>query len=84
MSIGTRSDRDTDGLFRLVVDRLPLLGWISGTDKRCTYFNKPWLDFTGDLSSPRSATVGPRACTLQICSVAWTRTLAPSTAVSRS
>ena len=47
MSIGARSDRDTDGPFRLVLDRLPLLGWISGTDKRCTYFNKPWLDFTG-------------------------------------
>ena len=28
-------------------DSLPLLVRISGSDKRCTYFNKPWLDFTG-------------------------------------
>jgi PAS domain S-box-containing protein len=47
MSVGTPSHRDSDRLFRLVADRLPLLVWISGSDKRCTYFNKPWLDFTG-------------------------------------
>ncbi len=47
MSVGTPSYRDSDRLFRLVADRLPLLVWISGSDKRCTYFNKPWLDFTG-------------------------------------
>ena len=47
MSLGTPSHRESDGLFRLMADRLPLLVWISGTDKRCTYFNKPWLDFTG-------------------------------------
>ena len=47
MSLGIRSHRDTDGLFRLVVDGLPLLAWMSGPDTRCTYFNKPWLDFTG-------------------------------------
>ena len=47
MSFGTPSHRDSDGLFRLVADSLPLLVWISGSDKRCTYFNKPWLDFTG-------------------------------------
>jgi PAS domain S-box-containing protein len=47
MSFDTPSHRDSDGLFRLVADSLPLLVWISGPDKRCTYFNKPWLDFTG-------------------------------------
>ena len=47
MALGTPSHRDSDGLFRLMADRLPLLVWISGSDKRCTYFNKPWLDFTG-------------------------------------
>src|SRR5215203_1819720 len=47
MTFGTQSHRDTGAPFRAVVDRLPLLAWISGPDKRCTYFNKPWLDFTG-------------------------------------
>ena len=47
MTFGTQSHRDTGVQFRAVVDRLPLLAWISGPDKLCTYFNKPWLDFTG-------------------------------------
>ena len=47
MSVGTPPHRASAELFRLVADRLPLLVWISGSDKRCTYFNKPWLDFTG-------------------------------------
>ena len=47
MSLGTSSPREGEALFRLVADSLPLLVWTSGSDKRCTYFNKPWLDFTG-------------------------------------
>ena len=47
MSLGTLSPQEREGLFRLVADSLPLLVWMSGSDKRCTYFNKPWLDFTG-------------------------------------
>ena len=55
MSGGTASYRSSDGLFPLVADSLPLLVWISGCDKRCTYFNKPWLDFTG---RPLEAEIG--------------------------
>ena len=47
MSFGAPTHPDTDGLFRLVADTLPLLVWIAGPDKGCTYFNKQWLDFTG-------------------------------------
>jgi len=43
----TTSFRHSHELLRVVADRLPLLVWVSGSDKRCTYFNKAWLDFTG-------------------------------------
>ena len=46
MSVGLPWSPDRVELFRLA-DSLPLLVWISGPDKRCTYFNTPWLDFTG-------------------------------------
>jgi PAS domain S-box-containing protein len=39
--------RESEERFRLVADTAPVLIWMSGTDKLCTYFNKPWLDFTG-------------------------------------
>jgi len=38
---------DGAGIFELVANTAPVLIWVSGTDKLCTYFNKPWLDFTG-------------------------------------
>lgn len=35
------------GRFRLMADAAPVLIWISGADKKYTYFNKVWLEFTG-------------------------------------
>jgi two-component system, LuxR family, sensor kinase FixL len=33
--------------FRVIADSAPVLIWMAGVDKLCTFFNKPWLDFTG-------------------------------------
>jgi PAS domain S-box-containing protein len=39
--------RESEERFRLMADTAPVMIWIAGTDKRCNYFNRPWLDFTG-------------------------------------
>jgi PAS domain S-box-containing protein len=39
--------RESESRFRLVANTAPVLIWMSDTNKLCTYFNKPWLDFTG-------------------------------------
>jgi len=39
--------RESEERFRLVSNTAPVLIWMADTDKLCTYFNKPWLDFTG-------------------------------------
>jgi two-component system sensor kinase FixL len=33
--------------FRHLLDAAPVMVWVSAPDKLCTFFNKPWLSFTG-------------------------------------
>jgi PAS domain S-box-containing protein len=39
--------RESEKRFRTMADATPVMVWMSGPDKLCTYFNKGWLDFTG-------------------------------------
>ena len=39
--------RQSEARFRWLADTAPVLIWGSGINKLCTYFNQPWLDFTG-------------------------------------
>lgn len=38
---------ESEARFRLMADSAPVLIWMSGTDKLCTWFNKGWMEFTG-------------------------------------
>ena len=44
---GENKLRESESRFQIVADAAPVLIWMSGVDKLCTFFNKPWLDFTG-------------------------------------
>lgn len=39
--------REREQRFRTMADGAPVLIWMSGPDKLCTWFNQRWLDFTG-------------------------------------
>ncbi len=39
--------RESEERFRIVADAAPVLIWMAGVDKLCTFFNKTWLEFTG-------------------------------------
>jgi PAS domain S-box-containing protein len=55
--------KESEQRFRLVADSAPVMIWMSGLDKRPTYFSRPWLDFTGqseaDLQSGLAGIVHP-------------------------
>ena len=36
-----------DSRFCEVMDAAPVMIWVSGEDKLCNWFNRPWLEFTG-------------------------------------
>ncbi len=39
--------RESELRFRVLADSVPVLIWMSGPDGRRSFFNRPWLDFTG-------------------------------------
>ena len=39
--------REGEQRFRVVANAAPVMIWMSGLDTHCTYFNDPWLTFTG-------------------------------------
>jgi PAS domain S-box-containing protein len=39
--------RESEERFRLVANTAPVMIWMSGLDRKPTYFNQLWLDFTG-------------------------------------
>ena len=36
-----------DARFCEAMDAAPVMIWVSGVDKGCVWFNRPWLAFTG-------------------------------------
>jgi PAS domain S-box-containing protein len=42
-----RELRESEERFRTMADAAPVMIWVSGPDKGCTFVNKVWLDFTG-------------------------------------
>jgi PAS domain S-box-containing protein len=71
-----RSLRESEERFRLVADTAPALIWMSGWDKKCTFFNRGWLNFTGrpiDLELGDGWAEGVHAEDLQRCQDTYTQ-----------
>ena len=39
--------RESEARFRYMADHAPVMIWVSGADRKSSYFNKNWLEFTG-------------------------------------
>ena len=42
-----RQVSESEARFRTMADMAPVLMWVSGISGKCTFANRPWLDFTG-------------------------------------
>jgi PAS domain S-box-containing protein len=71
--------RASEERFRILADTAPVLIWMTGTDKLCTFFNKPWLDFTGRAMAENWETGGRKAFIRTITIAPWKPTPEPST-----
>jgi PAS domain S-box-containing protein len=47
--------RESEERFRLISNSAPVMIWLAGTDRLCTYVNQAWLQFTG---RPREVELG--------------------------
>jgi PAS domain S-box-containing protein len=71
-----QSLRESEARFRTMADSSPVLIWMSGTDKLCTYFNKGWLEFTGRIFEQEIGngwTEGIHPDDLKICMEVYTK-----------
>jgi len=46
LAAALKTAQESEQRFRHVANTAPVMIWMSGTDKLCTYVNQPWLDFT--------------------------------------
>jgi PAS domain-containing protein len=46
-AISEKASRESEERFQALANTAPVMIWLSGTDKLCTYVNQNWLQFRG-------------------------------------
>ena len=46
-NLSVEASAGLDARFCEAMDAAPVMIWVSGTDKQCVWFNRPWFNFTG-------------------------------------